>query len=95
MKRMVSILMLIGLFGIALPAMAARHKAVFAVENMTCALCPVTVRKAMERVDGVLDVAVDFDAKTATVLYDDARTTPEAVGQASTNVGYPVTQRAD
>ena len=32
----------------------------FAIENMYCALCPVTVRKAMEGVAGVKSVKVDY-----------------------------------
>ena len=61
----------------------------FAIENMTCALCPVTVKKAMQQVDGVQSVAIDFDAKTATVVFDPARTSVDAIAAASTNAGYP------
>ncbi len=61
----------------------------FAVENMTCAACPITVRKAMQGVEGVKSVDVDFGAKTATVVFDPAVTTPDAIAQASTNAGYP------
>jgi len=61
----------------------------FAVEKMICAACPITVRKAMEKVDGVKSVTVDFNAKTATVIFDPAVTTPEQIGQASTYAGYP------
>lgn len=64
----------------------------FAVDNMTCAACPITVRTAMSRVDGVRSVEVDFDAKRATVTYDPARATPEAIAQASANAGYPARQ---
>jgi mercuric ion binding protein len=62
---------------------------VFAVENMTCALCPVTVRKAMEQVNGVKSVTVDFEAKTATVVFDPATATPEEIAKASADAGYP------
>ena len=62
---------------------------VFAVENMTCELCPLTVRTAMERVPGVTLVVVDFDAKTATVTFDPAAVTIDAIAAASANVGYP------
>ncbi|VAV87130.1 Periplasmic mercury(+2) binding protein [hydrothermal vent metagenome] len=61
----------------------------FAIENMTCALCPITVRKAMEQVSGVEEVKVDFEAKTATVIFDPARATAETIAAASTNAGYP------
>ena len=68
---------------------AAMMSATFAVENMTCALCPVTVKKAMEQVNGVQSVEIDFASKTATVAFDPSVTTIEAIGAASANAGYP------
>lgn len=68
---------------------AAVQSATFEVENMTCALCPVTVKKAMEGVSGVQSVQIDFAARTATVAFDPAVTTVEAIAAASTNAGYP------
>ena len=68
---------------------AGGQKITFAIEKMTCAACPITVRKAMERVDGVKSVKVDFEAKTATVLFDPSIATPDQIGTASTNAGYP------
>ena len=56
---------------------------------MTCALCPVTVKKAMEGVAGVKSVTVDFDAKTATAVFDPSVTNADAIAAASTNAGYP------
>ncbi|WFE77283.1 heavy-metal-associated domain-containing protein [Roseinatronobacter sp. S2] len=77
----------------AIPAsaqsVAAEQSVTFAVDNMTCALCPVTVKRAMERVEGVRDVEIDFAARTATVLFDAATTNAEAIAQASANAGYP------
>jgi periplasmic mercuric ion binding protein len=61
----------------------------FAIANMTCALCPITVRKAMARVEGVRIVEVDFAAKTATVVFDPSATSPAAIAAASTHAGYP------
>ncbi len=63
----------------------------FAVENMTCPACPFTVKKAMTRVEGVRSVTVDFDAKTATAVFDRAVTTVQEIAAASANVGYPAT----
>jgi len=63
--------------------------ATFDVPGMTCALCPVTVRKAMEGVEGVRQVDIDFDARTATVVFDPSVTTIEAIAAASANAGYP------
>ena len=61
----------------------------FTVENMTCATCPISVKKAMLRVEGVKSVDIDFATKTAQVVFDPARTKPDAIGAASSDVGYP------
>jgi mercuric ion binding protein len=80
---------------IAVPAFAQSVTAAevqpvtFEIENMTCALCPVTVRKAMEGVEGVRSVEIDFDARTARVVFDPAIATSESIAAASTNAGYP------
>lgn len=79
----------------AAPAQAVEVQTVtFSVENMTCALCPVTVKKAMEGVAGVKSVTVDFDAKTATAVFDPSVTNADAIAAASTNAGYPAAARS-
>lgn len=70
-------------------AAETKQTATFDVPGMTCALCPVTVRKAMEGVEGVKSVTVDFDARTATVVFDPSVTTIGAIAAASANAGYP------
>jgi mercuric ion binding protein len=91
MKKVLLTAVLAACFGAVLPAVAAEQTVTMGIEKMTCALCPLTVRKAMERVDGVQDVEVDFESKIATVTFDDSKTTASAVAQASTEVGYPAT----
>ena len=59
------------------------------VENMTCATCPIAVRKALESVAGVQSAQVDFDAKTATVVYDPDVASVSDLTEATTNAGYP------
>ncbi|RCK23788.1 heavy-metal-associated domain-containing protein [Thalassospira lucentensis] len=66
---------------------------VFDIENITCALCPVTVKTAMEAVTGVATVDVNFDKKTATVTFDPSVANVETIGIASTNAGYPAKAR--
>lgn len=73
---------------------AAARTATFAIQNMTCALCPVTVKSAMERVRGVRSVRIDFDAKTATVVFDPSVATLQAIATASRNAGYPATAKS-
>ena len=67
----------------------AQQQTTFAIEHMTCATCPITVRRAMEGVPGVSAVQVDFAAKTARATYDPARATAAQIAAASTNAGYP------
>lgn len=65
------------------------NTATFEVEKMTCATCPITVRKAMQRVEGVSEVYVDFESKSATVTYDSSTTSAQEIADASSNVGFP------
>ena len=71
------------------PSSAETLQRSFAVENMTCATCPITVRRAMEGVAGVHDVTIDYEAKTATAHFDPAKTTMRDIATASTEAGYP------
>ena len=59
------------------------------VQNMTCAVCPITVKKALERVPGVTDARVDFDKKTATVSFDPERASLASLPEATADAGYP------
>lgn len=72
-------------------AISSEQTATFTIEKMTCAACPVTVKKAMQAVDGVSNVDINFAEKTATVVFDPTVVTLEQVGTASTNAGYPAT----
>ncbi len=89
MKNTLCTILLGAYFSVALPAVSAEQTVSLNIERMSCALCPVTVRKAIERIDGVQHVDVDYDTKTATVTFDDSKTTKTDVAQASTDVGYP------
>jgi len=88
--------LLIGLPVFINPALSATNQATqqlekvtLDVQNMTCAMCKITIRKALEKVAGVKDAKVDFDKKTATVRFDPKRTSVQDLINATTNVGYP------
>jgi mercuric ion binding protein len=70
-------------------ALAASRTVTLDVKNMTCAVCPITVKKALEHVAGVQQVAVSYPDKTATVQFDDAATTADQLTEATKNAGYP------
>ena len=75
-----------------LAALAATPQtAVLDVQNMTCGLCPVTVKKSLEQVAGVTQVRIDFAKKTATVTFETDKTNATALTKATTDAGYPST----
>ncbi|MGH6807027.1 MAG: cation transporter [Ensifer adhaerens] len=84
-----SICALIGSLMLAPATWAGERTITFAVDNMTCATCPYIVKTTMAAVPGVANVTVSFEAKTAIVTFDDAKTNPDAIAAASMNAGYP------
>lgn len=89
MNKYLSALALIASMMTASTAFAGERTITFSVDNMTCASCPYIVKSSMEGVPGVAKVAVSFQAKTATVSFDDAKTNPDAIATVSKNAGYP------
>ena len=75
----------------ALPALAATKTVTLAVPSMTCSVCPITVKKALDSVPGVSKVDVSFAKKDAVVTFDDAKTSVAALTKATANAGYPST----
>ncbi|QPK61641.1 cation transporter [Methylomonas sp. LL1] len=59
------------------------------IDNMTCAMCTVTIKKALQKVEGVQEVTVDYDSKTATITFDNQKTDSAALIKATTDAGYP------
>lgn len=81
---------------LALPLVAVAgntQTVILDVQNMTCEVCPITVRKALEKVPGVKDAKVDFEKKTATVHFDPDKANTAVLVMATTNAGYPSTVR--
>ncbi len=73
-----------------LAALAAPPQtAVLDVQNMTCGLCPVTVKKSLEKVSGVNQAHIDFERKTATVTFDPDKTATASLVKATTDAGFP------
>jgi mercuric ion binding protein len=77
------------LFTLATPVWAGSKTVTLTVSNMTCATCPLTVKMALTKVEGVSKATVDFDKKEAVVTFDDAKTTAAALIKATTDAGYP------
>lgn len=71
-------------------AMAADTRTVtLDVTRMDCAVCPITVRKALEKVPGVASAKVDFKSKRAVVAFDPAKTSTEILTRATADAGFP------
>ena len=70
-------------------AFAGEKTVTLAVPAMYCSACPITVSKSLEAVPGVVKVVVSLATKTATVSFDDNKTTVAALITATTNAGYP------
>ena len=73
------------------PAWAAVRTVTLSVPTMDCPVCPITVKKALTKVDGVSKAEVDFDKRLAKVTFDDSKTNVDALTKATTNAGYPST----
>lgn len=89
MKTRLALLVLLTLT--ATPAFAAIKTVTLSVPGMTCAACPITVKKALQKVDGVVAAKVTWEPKEAVVTYDDAKTNLQALTDATRNAGYPST----
>lgn len=70
-------------------AWAASTTVTLKVPGMTCPACPITVKKALNKVDGVSKVEVRYEKKEAVVTFDDAKTDTKALIKATTDAGFP------
>ncbi|MFE8069991.1 mercury resistance system periplasmic binding protein MerP [Marinobacteraceae bacterium S3BR75-40.1] len=79
---------------LSMPALAAMQTVTLSVPGMTCAACPITVKVALNKVDGVSQVHVSYPDREAVVVFDDTITAVEALTQATENAGYPSTPKS-
>lgn len=60
----------------------------FGVQGMTCASCVARVERGLKKVEGVEEASVNLATERATVTYDPAVTTPQALLDKVKDVGY-------
>jgi mercuric ion binding protein len=84
---------LLALIALAPAAAGGERTATLDVRGMTCAACPITVRKVLKRVPGVADASVDLKSATAEVKFDSDRVQPDDFAKAVTGAGFPATVR--
>lgn len=80
---------LLALAALTSPAWAVTKTVTLSVPAMHCAVCPITVRKALFSVGGVEKVEASLERKEAVVVYDDAKTSISDLIKATTEAGYP------
>lgn len=68
---------------------ASFRQVVLKVDGMTCKACPITVRKALKQVEGVYSAKTTYKPPEAVVRFDPAKTSVEALTQATKKAGYP------
>lgn len=59
------------------------------IPTMTCPVCPITVKKSLEKISGVSKVNVDFETKTAIVIFDPQKVEIKELTKATTDAGFP------
>jgi mercuric ion binding protein len=91
MRRSIWIFTLWFVVGIAAPfhAEAAQRTVTLSVPSMDCDTCPITIRAAVLKVDGVSKAVVSYRQREARVTFDDARTSIAALTAATADAGYP------
>lgn len=72
-------------------ATAAEKTITLNVSDMTCAACPITVKKSLNKVPGVSNVSVSLEKNQAFVTYDDSKTELKTLLNATFEAGYPST----
>lgn len=63
----------------------ALETVLFDVSGMTCATCPYTVNKVLQKIDGVTKAKSSFETMSATVTFDPAKTSIETMLKAPKN----------
>jgi mercuric ion binding protein len=79
----------IALTAVAGPLSAAPQIVTLSVPGMDCAVCPITIKKALMKVQGVSKATVNLEKREAVVTFDDAATSISALTRATTDAGYP------
>ncbi|MGH1484753.1 MAG: mercury resistance system periplasmic binding protein MerP [Cellvibrionaceae bacterium] len=83
--------LLLVLFATSLTAWAKPQTVTLDLPTMYCAMCPITVKKALTQVDGVSHAKVSYEDRKAVVTFDDEKTSANTLIEATTNAGYPST----
>ncbi len=56
--------------------------------SIQCGMCVKTIKKALGKVEGVIESKVDLENKKVSVTFDDSKTSLEKLEEAITSAGY-------
>jgi mercuric ion binding protein len=70
---------------------AAEQAVTLSVPGMNCPICPITIKKSLQKLAGVKFVNVSYENKTVTVSFEDSLTDVNTLLKATENVGYAST----
>ena len=86
---MKNLLVFLVVVAFAAPALADIQTVTLSVPGMTCAACPITVKKALSKVEGVSEISVSYENREAVVSFDDEKASIQDLTKATGNAGYP------
>jgi periplasmic mercuric ion binding protein len=89
MKRLTLSVMAVAALAFGGPVLAAEQTVTLAVPGMSCVSCPAIVKGSLKKVEGVTNVDVSFEQKTAVVTFDDAKARVADLIAATINAGFP------
>ena len=89
MRKLFAALALFAITVVPHASFAGQKTVVLSVPGMNCSACPITVRKALEKVAGVQNVKATLEPPEASVTFDDAKTSIEKLTEATKRAGYP------
>ena len=95
MRRFLSCFTAAALLALTNVVFAAPKTVTLDVPGMTCSLCPITIKKALQKVGGVSKVDVSFEKKEAVVTFDDTKAKIEALTKATGDAGFPATVKGN
>ena len=92
-EKLTSAAVALVLFTGSIAASAEERTITLAVNNMVCVVCAFNVKRALERVAGVVKVDVSLREKIAVIVYDDAKADLNALTDATARAGFPSTPK--
>ena len=88
---MLKTLMALVFAGISASAWSAEKTLTLSIPSMDCAACPITLKQALTKVDGIKAVSSHLGTRQTTVTFDDGKVTPAIITHTTTNAGFPAT----